>query len=78
MQRYQEAIASYDRTLRIEPKSEAAWFNRGLALANLKQYQEAINAFDEALKINPNNAQAQQNRDLLEKQVRQPAATEVV
>jgi tetratricopeptide (TPR) repeat protein len=44
----------------------------------LKQYQEAINAFDEALKINPNNAQAQQNRDLLEKQVRQPAATEVV
>jgi tetratricopeptide (TPR) repeat protein len=71
MQRYGEAIASYDRTLAIDSKTEGAWFNKGLALANLKRYGEAIASFDEALKINPNNAQARENRKLLEQQVRQ-------
>jgi tetratricopeptide (TPR) repeat protein len=78
LNRYEEAIASYDRTLALVPKADAAWFNRGLALASLKRYKEAITSFDEALRINPKNADARENRDLLQRQVGQRSKPEVV
>lgn len=74
----EDAIASYDRAIELNSKIEKVWFNRGIALANLKRYQDAIASFNEALRINPNNAKARENRDLLQQQVGQHSESEVV
>jgi tetratricopeptide (TPR) repeat protein len=51
---YDEAILCYDRALKIEPRSELAWKNKGIALDAKGDYKEAHFCFEEALKINPN------------------------
>ncbi|URD49117.1 tetratricopeptide repeat protein [Chroococcidiopsis sp. CCNUC1] len=52
--KYQEAIATFDRVLKIKPNSIRAWNYRGYALNNLGRYEEAIASYDRAIEINPN------------------------
>ncbi|MGK7917228.1 MAG: tetratricopeptide repeat protein, partial [Prochloraceae cyanobacterium] len=61
---YPEALASYNRTLKIEPNNYQAWDNRGIALRNLGRHQEALASYDRALKIKPDNYQAWYNRGI--------------
>jgi tetratricopeptide (TPR) repeat protein len=66
LNRYEEAIASYDRALNIKPGARFVdrvqprvqpedyylwWFNRGTALVDLQRYPEAIAALDKSLQI---------------------------
>ena len=44
--------------MKIKPDYDNAWYNRGLALYNLKQYEEAIASFDQSLKIKPDYYEA--------------------
>jgi tetratricopeptide (TPR) repeat protein len=60
--RYEEAIASYDKTIEIKPDDDAAWYNRGFALLNLGRYEEAIASFDKTIEIKPDNDAAWYNR----------------
>ena len=60
--RYQEAIASYDNALKIEPDYHETWYNRGLALWNLGRWEEAIASYDNALKIKPDKHEAWYSR----------------
>lgn len=53
---YQDAILCYDQALKIEPHSELASKNKGVALSKLGKYNEAIDCYDKALEINPNDA----------------------
>jgi tetratricopeptide (TPR) repeat protein len=57
-EKYEEAIACYDRSIEINPKNEYAWGCKGIALNSLKRYEEAIGCWDKALKINPENEYA--------------------
>jgi tetratricopeptide (TPR) repeat protein len=65
---YEQAIAAYDRAIRIQPggiyqnstkrRIQAKdyylwWFNRGTALVDLARYEEALTSFDRALQIRP-------------------------
>lgn len=59
---YTEAIASWDRALKINANLPEAWHNRGSALGRLGNYQEAIKSFQSALAIDPNNYQAWNDR----------------
>ncbi|MGK7929086.1 MAG: tetratricopeptide repeat protein [Spirulina sp.] len=59
---YEEAIASYDKAVEINPNYDAAWYNRGVALYNLGRYEEAIASYDKAVEINPNYDAAWYNR----------------
>jgi Ca-activated chloride channel family protein len=43
-----------------------AWFNRGVALAQLEQYPEAIAAFEHALELRPEYPEARANVDYLQ------------
>ncbi|PSB41643.1 prenyltransferase [Cyanosarcina cf. burmensis CCALA 770] len=52
---FEEAIATYDKALNINPNNDLAWFGRGVALEKLGQYEEALATYDKALNINPNN-----------------------
>ena len=66
LNRYEEAIASYDRALNIKPGARFVdrvqprvqpedyylwWFNRGTALVDLQRYPEAIVSLDKSLQI---------------------------
>ena len=62
LQRYSEAIKSYDRALEIKPDNHQAWHNRGIALYYLQRYSEAIKFYDKALEINPDYHQAWYNK----------------
>ncbi|PSB41150.1 hypothetical protein C7B80_31550 [Cyanosarcina cf. burmensis CCALA 770] len=62
---YEEAIASYDQALKINPNNNDAWHSRGYALSNVGRYEEAIASYDQALKINPNNNNAWYNRGIV-------------
>jgi tetratricopeptide (TPR) repeat protein len=62
LDRYEEAIASYDRSLAIKPDFYEAWDNLGIALFELGRYEEAIASYDKALAINPNFHYAWDNR----------------
>jgi tetratricopeptide (TPR) repeat protein len=51
LERYEEAIASYDRALQIEPNNPLVWFNRGIALDKWGKPEEAIASFNKSMSI---------------------------
>ena len=59
--RSEEAIAFYDKALKIKPDSRA-WNGRGASLSALGREEEAIADFNKALKIKPNDHYALHNR----------------
>jgi tetratricopeptide (TPR) repeat protein len=58
----EEAIASWDRAIAINPNLASAWHNRGSALGHLAKFTEAIASFNRALKIDPQDAQTWNDR----------------
>jgi tetratricopeptide (TPR) repeat protein len=56
--KFREAITSFDKALKIDPKNAKAYRNKGNALDDLGDKAGAIKCFDEALRINPEYAMA--------------------
>jgi tetratricopeptide (TPR) repeat protein len=59
---FEQAIASWEKALNINPYLSEAWHNRGSALGRLSKYQEAVESFQKALTIDPKNYQAWNDR----------------
>jgi tetratricopeptide (TPR) repeat protein len=57
LKRYEEALASYDRVLAIQPDFAEALSNRGNVLYELKRYEEALASYDRAIAIQPDFAE---------------------
>jgi tetratricopeptide (TPR) repeat protein len=57
-----EAIADYDKVIRLDPKYAAAYNNRGIVYQDKREYDKAINSYDEAIRIDPKYAAAYINR----------------
>ena len=57
-----EAVASYDAALRIDPAQPKVLNNRGNALSALGRFSDALASFDQALAIDPEYAEAYSNR----------------
>ncbi|MCG9893501.1 MAG: tetratricopeptide repeat protein [Thermosynechococcaceae cyanobacterium MS004] len=51
LERFEEAIASYDKALQIKPDDPQSWHARSDALYSLGRYEEAIVSCDKALQI---------------------------
>ncbi|KYC43021.1 hypothetical protein WA1_13030 [Scytonema hofmannii PCC 7110] len=49
--RYEDALASYDKAITIQPDAYVAWFGRGKALKELQRNEEAIFSYDKAIEI---------------------------
>lgn len=45
-----------DRAIELFQEFSPAWFNKGLALSNLKNYDEALECFDKAIEYGPDEA----------------------
>jgi tetratricopeptide (TPR) repeat protein len=56
------AIASWNKSLAIDPNLSSAWHNRGSALGYLGQFEEALESFDRALALEPQDYQAWNDR----------------
>jgi tetratricopeptide (TPR) repeat protein len=59
--RFDEALASYDRALAVRPDAEAL-SNRGVTLRELKRFDEALASYDRALAVRPDYVEALNNR----------------
>ena len=54
--KYEESIKCYDEAIKLNPKNENAWNNKGYSLNNIGKYEESIKCFDESIKLNPKYA----------------------
>ena len=53
--KYEEAIASYDQAIELNPKCHEAWCGRGNMLGHLGRDEEMILSYDKALEIEPDD-----------------------
>ena len=61
LDRFEEAIASHEEAIRIEPHIVGAHINRGNVMLKLTRLQEALEAYTEALAREPVNSEANFN-----------------
>mmetsp|Transcript_26601 Transcript_26601/g.37060 ORF Transcript_26601/g.37060 Transcript_26601/m.37060 type:complete len:230 (-) Transcript_26601:200-889(-) len=64
---YEEALSCYTRLTQINPKSEIAYANRGMAYLKLRRYREAESDCTRALKNNPKFLKALHRRAVARK-----------
>ncbi len=55
LERYDEALESFDRAIELDANDPWAWALRGYVLNNLKRYEEALESFDKAIELEHNN-----------------------
>src|SRR5580704_6581722 len=65
LNRYNEALASYDKAIALKPDYANAHFNRGIVLKKLARPDEALASYDQAIAAKPNHAEAFNNRGVL-------------
>ena len=60
--RFEEALASYEKAVELDPEDSAAWTNMGFALLMLGRYEELLASFEKALELNAEDVLAWSNR----------------
>ena len=65
LNRLDEALADFSKTIELNPKDPDAWNNRGLVYNRLGRTQEALSDFNKALELDDLNGQAYNNRGLV-------------
>ncbi|NIQ01428.1 MAG: tetratricopeptide repeat protein [Nitrospinaceae bacterium] len=56
--RFEDAVEAYQRSIRLNPRSPAAYYNLGIAYKNLEAYEQAVQAFENTLELEPFNLDA--------------------
>jgi len=62
LERYEEALACYERALDLTAEVKEVWNNKGVALRALQRYPEALSSFEHALALDPSFALAWRNK----------------
>ena len=62
LQRYDEALQSFEKALKIDQKYAYAWVNKGASFYKLGRYDEALQSFEKALEIDQKYAYAWVNK----------------
>ena len=62
---YEEAIAYYDKAIKLDSYADIFYYNRGNANRELGRYREALDDYDRAAKINPYDSYALNNRAII-------------
>ena len=56
LKQYSEALAAYEKAIRLYPNFAEAYSSKGVALSGLKRYEEALAACEQAIRLDPENA----------------------
>jgi protein O-GlcNAc transferase len=64
LDRFDEALASIESALSIQPDYADAFYNRGIVLLRMKRFEEALTSYEQALAIRPEYAEALSNRGI--------------
>jgi len=48
LERYEDALASYNKAIQIQPELPGVWFNRGLVLLELRRWEAVVASFAKA------------------------------
>jgi tetratricopeptide (TPR) repeat protein len=67
-----EALASYDRAIKLKPDHADAHSNRGNVLLGLKRPQDALASYDRAIGLRPDYAEAHRNRGSALRDLKRP------
>ncbi|OYD17215.1 hypothetical protein CH333_01600 [candidate division WOR-3 bacterium JGI_Cruoil_03_44_89] len=59
--RYEEAIKTWERALKLSPNDPKIYYNMGIAYESLNQLDKARVCFKKAVEIEPKNQQAKQH-----------------
>ena len=62
LERYEEAVESFECALEFNPDDPTTWNNRGTSLGSLERYEEAVESFERALELKPDLTKAWTNR----------------
>jgi len=65
LERYDEALESFDKAIEIEPNNILTWGGRGATLGILGRYNEALESYDKVIEIDPNMALAWSSRGMV-------------
>ena len=67
----EKKVEYYTKALEIDPKYDAAWYNKGTALDDLKRNEEAIRCYDKALEVDQEFEKAKNNRKIAEEKLKE-------
>jgi len=70
MQRYGDALASYERAIKLKPDYANAHYNRGSTLKQMGRYADALASYDQAIALKPDHAEAHNNRAIILQELR--------
>jgi serine/threonine protein kinase len=56
LERYDDALADFNRAIELDPSSAMAYVNRGYAYAQLQRYDEALKDYTYAIQLDPTEA----------------------
>ena len=56
LERYEAAIAAYDKSIEISPENIWLWSNRGETYIRMRQYDKAIADFNKAIQLDPDRS----------------------
>jgi Tfp pilus assembly protein PilF len=68
------ALAHFNRAIELDPRSDQAYFGRGVLLLQHQEYQRALEDFDRGLQVNPAYAEGWNNRGIALASLGNPAA----
>ena len=63
--KYAEAVACYDKVIKLTPNHYIAWYNKATDLARLNKYEEAIACYNVAIKLHPTDSSYWTNKGLV-------------
>lgn len=69
--KFEEAIAGYDKAIRRKPDDALLYYSRGLANAGIKRYDAAVKDYNEAIELNPSYSPAYYERGLAKAELEQ-------
>ncbi|MFA5269767.1 MAG: tetratricopeptide repeat protein [Methanoregula sp.] len=59
------AISAFDKAITFNQSVKDAWFNRGVACAQIVKYEQALHSFDQALLLDPDHENATKARTMV-------------